>query len=90
MSIRRPSSLSIPWVCFVIVIASAMLLAAILSYDVSTLLNTSYSGDEGTGFISALAAVGQLVVLAFQALIFWRQSKLMTEVAGFVETSFRL
>lgn len=81
MPIKKPASMSIPWVCFVI--ASAMLLAATLGYDVSTLLNTSYSGDEGTGFISALAAIGQLIILGFQALIFWRQSKLI-EVAGFV------
>ncbi len=63
-----------------------MLLAAVLGYDVSTLLNTSYSGNEGTGFISALAAVGQLIILGFQALIFWRQSKLMTTQTNLIVT----
>jgi hypothetical protein len=84
MSIRRPASLSIPWVCFVI--TSAMLLAAIFGYEASTLLNTAYSGDEDTSFISALTSVGQLVVLVFQALIFWRQSKLMTTQTELITT----
>ncbi len=54
-----------------------MLVAGIVSYDIFTALYTPYTSDEDISLATAFVGVGQLVLLAVQSFIFYRQANLM-------------
>ncbi len=54
-----------------------MLVAGIFVYDIFIALYTPYASDEGINLTTAFVGVGQLVLLAVQCVIFYRQSNLM-------------